>query len=430
MLRFAPRLRQALLFLLVGVAFPAAAHELRPALAEISFPEDGARWRIVFQQLNMEALVADIGPEHENTDDSIRRPLYERLRAMPPGELRAEFDRFAPRFLSGLRVMAGETRLEPEIESVLIPPVGDLALARDSVVTVGGPLPPGTEALTFSWDPRFGSVVLRTVETGEGAYTGYLTGGAASEPIRVKGPTAQGAGEAFLQYLVVGYEHILPLGLDHILFVVGLFLLSTRLRPLLIQITSFTLAHTVTLALGALGWVNLPAIVVEPLIAASIVYVAVENVFTDHLSRFRPVLVVMFGLLHGLGFAGVLMEIGLAAGQFFTSLIAFNLGVEFGQITVIGLCFALVGWFGRKAWYHDQITAPVSLAIAAQASCWVIERAGGVELGAYGRLAALVLLFALAWTLRERPKGSRLWAQVAIAAAALALFYRIDLALA
>ncbi|MEL6794907.1 MAG: HupE/UreJ family protein, partial [Pseudomonadota bacterium] len=159
--------------------------------------------------------------------------------------------------------------------------------------------------------------------------------------------------DAFVEYLGVGFEHILPLGLDHILFVIGLFLLSTVLKPLVIQITAFTVAHTVTLALGATGVVNLLGSVVEPLIALSIAYVAVENVTSEKLRTWRPVIVFLFGLLHGLGFAGVLSEFGFAPGQFVASLIAFNIGVEIGQLVVIAVCFLTVGlWFGGRDWYR------------------------------------------------------------------------------
>ena len=167
----------------------------------------------------------------------------------------------------------------------------------------------------------------------------------------------------------------MPKGLDHILFVVGLFLLSTKLGSLLWQVTAFTLAHTVTLALGILGYVSISPAIVEPLIALSIVYVAVENIMTDKLHRWRPVIVFCFGLLHGLGFAGVLQEIGLSSTHFVTGLIAFNVGVELGQLTVIAICFLAVGfWFGSKLWYRRLITTPASIGIAVIASWWVFER--------------------------------------------------------
>ncbi len=172
----------------------------------------------------------------------------------------------------------------------------------------------------------------------------------------------------------VGFLHIVPKGLDHILFVIGLFLLSTRLRALLWQVTAFTVAHTVTLAVGALGIVQISPAIVEPLIAASIVYVAIENLATSRLHVWRPVVVFCFGLLPGFGFAGVLREIGPASGQFVMSLFAFNLGVEFGQLAVIAGSFLVVGWAMKRKWYRRAVVMPASLAIGIVAAIWFAQR--------------------------------------------------------
>jgi hypothetical protein len=178
-----------------------------------------------------------------------------------------------------------------------------------------------------------------------------------------------------LLYLELGYKHILPLGLDHILFVVGLFLLSADLKSILWQSLAFTLAHSVTLGLATYRVVNVSPGIVEPLIALSIMYVALENVFTKKLRPSRLGIVFIFGLIHGLGFAGALGEMGLPQNAYLTSLIMFNIGVELGQLTVILLAFFLVGkWFGKKPYYHKYIVTPLSLIIAAIALVWVIQR--------------------------------------------------------
>lgn len=184
--------------------------------------------------------------------------------------------------------------------------------------------------------------------------------------------------EVFANYLELGFLHIIPRGFDHILFVIGLFLLSPRLKALLWQVSAFTVAHTLTLALGATGVVRLPANIVEPLIALSILWVAVENLLTDKLHRWRIVVVFCFGLLHGLGFAGVLIEIGLSGAHFYAALLAFNIGVELGQLTVIALCFLAFGWAMQRPGYHRRVVAPASCAIAIIAAYWVIHRTGVV----------------------------------------------------
>jgi hypothetical protein len=180
--------------------------------------------------------------------------------------------------------------------------------------------------------------------------------------------------EVLREYLALGYTHILPKGLDHILFVLGLFLFSVRLRPVLTQVTAFTIAHSLTLALSMYGIVTLPARVVEPLIALSIAYVAIENLATTQLKPWRLALIFGFGLLHGLGFAGVLAGLGLPREEFVTALLSFNLGVEAGQLSVIAGAALVIAWYRDRAWYHGVIVAPASLAIAATGVYWTITR--------------------------------------------------------
>lgn len=178
-----------------------------------------------------------------------------------------------------------------------------------------------------------------------------------------------------LNYVYQGIVHIVPKGLDHILFVLALFLLSTKLASLLWQVSAFTLAHTVTLALGIFGVLTVPSSIVEPIIALSIAYIALENIFSHKLKTQRVAIVFIFGLLHGLGFASVLLEFGLPKDQWLTSLISFNVGVELGQLSVILTAFVLLGWARNKTWYHSRITTPLSFLIVIIGTYWFIERA-------------------------------------------------------
>jgi len=176
-------------------------------------------------------------------------------------------------------------------------------------------------------------------------------------------------------YLKLGYKHILPLGFDHILFVLSLFLLSSKLKTVLWQSLTFTVAHSVTLGLAMYSVIKVSPAIVEPLIALSIMYVALENVFVKRLRPSRIGIVFLFGLIHGLGFASALSNLGLPQNAYFSSLIMFNVGVELGQLTVILLAFVAFGkWFGNKPYYHKYIVTPLSLIIAAIALFWVIQR--------------------------------------------------------
>ncbi len=202
-----------------------------------------------------------------------------------------------------------------------------------------------------------------------------LTRGAQSDPIALQAPARRGWSAVMRQYLGLGFLHIVPRGLDHILFVLGLFLMAARMRPLLLQVTAFTLAHTITLALAVLAIFSLPARLVESLIALSIVYVAVENLFAKELKPHRLLIVFLFGLLHGLGFAGVLAELGLPPGGTVLALIAFNIGVELGQISVLLFAFLLLGRLRDRPEYRKWVVVPGSLLIGAIGLYWVVERA-------------------------------------------------------
>mgnify|MGYP003639684313 FL=1 len=174
-------------------------------------------------------------------------------------------------------------------------------------------------------------------------------------------------------YLQLGYQHILPKGLDHILFVLALFFASSRLKPLAWQVSAFTLAHTLTLGLAVLGLITLSPAIVEPMIALSIAFVAIENLVFKEMQRWRPMVVFGFGLFHGLGFAGVLVDLGLPQGQLLPSLLSFNIGVEAGQLTIILAMWFVLHRFRDASWY-PLLAKGASGLIAVVALWWVVER--------------------------------------------------------
>jgi hypothetical protein len=176
-------------------------------------------------------------------------------------------------------------------------------------------------------------------------------------------------------YLKLGFLHIIPSGADHILFVIGLCLLSPSLKVILWQATAFTVAHSITLALSMKNIVLLPAALTEPFISLSIMFVGVENMMIKKLSPWRILLVFLFGLIHGMGFASALNEIGLPPNQFFTSIVAFNAGVELGQIAVILAMFIfIINRFKKRAWYQKNVVYGLSAFITLLAFYWTMER--------------------------------------------------------
>jgi hypothetical protein len=182
-------------------------------------------------------------------------------------------------------------------------------------------------------------------------------------------------GAVLLYYLKLGFRHILPGGMDHILFVSALCLLSNKIKTILWQATSFTVAHSVTLALSMKNIIVVSSAIAEPIIAMSIVFVAIENILFSELKVWRILIVFLFGLIHGMGFASALNEIGLPPNKFYTSIIAFNGGVELGQATIIVIVFSsLVVFWGKKTWYRQRVVYPLSGVIALIAGYWTITR--------------------------------------------------------
>jgi len=355
---------------------PVAAHEVRPTIVDVVL-EEGGSLRLDLSA-NAEALLTGIGPEHEDTDDAPEAARYDALRAEDPATLEADIRDFAPRLIDGIDLSIGGEAVPLALGAIEVPPVGDTGKARETTIRLTGEAP-ATGALDWRFDPAFGSSVLRLVRAGEDEPFDslYVTEGDTATMQTGADAAPRGAWRTLVDYIPIGFDHIVPKGLDHILFVIGLFLLTTRLGPLLWQVTTFTLAHSVTLALAALGLVTVSPAIVEPLIAASIVFIAVENMMTDRLHKWRLLTVFVFGLLHGLGFAGVLAEFGLPADQFVAGLVGFNIGVEVGQLAVIAACYLLVGfWFADKPWYRKAVVFPASAVIALIAAYWFFERVG------------------------------------------------------
>lgn len=358
--------------LFAAVSTGAAAHEIRPTIADVEVGGDTVTMTL---RITLETLLAGIDlASVQDTNDAPEAAIYDSLRALPADQLeallRAEWQRIAQGFLIDVDGMA----LTPEIAEVTIPAPGDLELPRDSTLTITATLPPGDAGVSLGLAPGYGSFVPRQIGGGADAYEGFLNGGEMTPPLPRLGILTESGMSVFLRYIMVGFEHILPLGLDHILFVLGLYFFATRMGPLLWQVSAFTLAHTITLALAATGVVKIPASIVEPLIAASIVYVGVENIIGRRNLKGRTALVFGLGLLHGLGFASVLGDYGIASGRFVQALIGFNIGVELGQLTVIAMAFAATGWFITRRWYRSAIAIPSSLVIATIGAYWVVER--------------------------------------------------------
>ena len=322
-------------------------HEIDPAISDIQVTQDRVSIDI---QLSAESILAQVDLSAQvDTAQAPEAEVYDHFRAMEPEAIRAALEGDWPRIADQIYIEVGGVRLTPALLDAVIPEVGDFEAARTTTLMIGADLPAGDAPVQFGWAARNGELVVRQVGGGDDAYTAFLSGGEMSEPLsRIEIRTESGW-SVFARYISVGFEHIVPLGIDHILFVLGLFFFSLHLRPILFQVTAFTAAHTITLAMASLGVVTISASIVEPLIAASIVYVGIENLRGRGNVKARTALVFVFGLLHGLGFASVLGDFGISASSFVGALLGFNLGVEIAQLALICVALVLVFLAARLA---------------------------------------------------------------------------------
>ncbi len=347
------------------------AHEISPSILDLSISSNVVQLKL---RLSVEAILADVNlSETDNTNFSQNSFKYDELRSLNPEEIKNYFYNRWSDLAPLIQVNQSGRALELNFSELSVPEIGNLELTRISHLYIEAELK-NEEPIFFSWDPKFGPVVVRQMGVQNGI-TQFLQNGDKSDLIYINDNVQSSKINAFLDYIPVGFEHIIPKGWDHIIFVLGLFFFSTKLRPLVWQISAFTVAHTFTLALGSIGYIEIIPEIVEPLIALSIVFIAVENIFFDRLSKWRPIVIFIFGLLHGLGFASVLGEFGLPDGFFIAALLGFNLGVEIGQLTVVLLAFISLGyWFNKKDYYQMSVANPISIIIGLVGAYWFIER--------------------------------------------------------
>jgi hypothetical protein len=350
---------------------PLKAHEMSPSILDLTLNPNTVELKIRF---SVEAMLAEIDlSETSDTNFSKNSGKYDELRSFTPDQIKNIFKDKWPSFAKHIKLNQSGRAVALNYKDLTVPDAGNTELTRISYLFLEGKIKKN-EPVVFSWNSNFGPIVVRQMKV-ENGLTQFLANGDMSDQIFFEGSFQKNKIITFFNYIFVGFEHIIPKGWDHIVFVLGLFFFSSKLKPLIWQISAFTLAHTVTLALGSLGYIRIVPELVEPLIALSIVFISFENLFIKNFSNWRTLVIFTFGLLHGLGFASVLDEFGLPTEFFVPALLGFNVGVEFGQLTIVLLAFALVGyWFNQKTYYSSSIAKPISAIIGLVGAFWFIER--------------------------------------------------------
>jgi hypothetical protein len=362
----------------VFIAAP-QAHEIGTTRVSVLFSQDTRTYQIEIvtdATALVEKLEAAAGPSALGPVEGPALSRVEGSSSADPRRLESMSTTFDEIFRRRVRIAFDGSEVRPDA-AYAVAAAADSLTGAVATIRLSGTIPDGARDLAWSYGWTFASYPLTIRRSaGENAPTEWLEGGQSSAPFAWAAPAAHRdrLGTA-RRYFALGFTHIVPGGLDHVLFVLGIYLLSGRVRSILWQVSAFTLAHSITLGLSLYGIVSVPPGIVEPLIALSIAYVAIENIFLSQLTACRVALVFAFGLLHGLGFAGALQELGLPRAELATALISFNAGVEAGQLAVIAAAFLLVGWhWAHQAWYRSHVVVPASATIACVAIYWTIVR--------------------------------------------------------
>jgi hypothetical protein len=356
------------------------ADVVKPALIEINVFADS---RIEIEmRVSLEALLTGINGQYRNTQDSPNADEYDALRNLSSDELELEFSQFNQQFVDALIIEADGTRLPLNIKAVFIPEPGYVKVPRNSVIHLQANWRFLPVQIRWYYPNRFGDQAVRLRQIDEinqqWHWSDYqwIRDDKFATPFLLNELHRNYSTLGVIKtYLMAGFRHIIPLGLDHILFVFGLLLLTCGLKSVIWQVTMFTFAHSITLGLASYRIIELPSSLVEPLIALSISYIAIENLLSENVNAKRLVVVFLFGLLHGLGFASMLSDFGLPDNDFLTALLSFNVGVEFGQLSILGGGWLLVFLCVRDSDFRRKwIIRPVSILIGITGLVWFVQR--------------------------------------------------------
>ncbi|MBT5214993.1 MAG: HupE/UreJ family protein [Pelagibacteraceae bacterium] len=365
------------IFFFLFISLSLKSHEIKPSIADFSINESSLTFEI---RLNAELILSGIdASDIQNTDNSNLSYKYDDLRKLPDNDLKENIMSNWDNISQNIYIKLDGDVQKLNLLSIEIINQRNYEVTRDTIINFHIPLDKKNTSFSFSMSKKFGSIILREQNLNKNVdqlYTNYLNSGDASDLINLNHTVALTKINSFIKYLFLGIEHIIPKGLDHMLFIIGLFLFSNLIRPLLLQVTMFTIAHTITLVIASLSLINVNASIVEPLIALSIVYIGVENIFKKYSNtKIRYYVIFLFGLLHGLGFALVLKDVGLDYSNLLMNLVSFNIGVEIAQIFILFLLYLTIGlFFSKKKYYKIIFQIPLSLFISLIAIYWFVER--------------------------------------------------------
>ena len=352
------------------------SHEIKPAIVDLIIADGQAS---IDFKINAELILSGVdASQYQDTNDAPQAELYDQYREKNEEELKQDIQQNWNLFQDQITI-SGLEGSSLNLVDLMIDQDVNPEYPRDTNLKTEVSL--NQNQFTIQFATELGPVVIRQFEDiskENMIFSTYLQPGEISAELSTVSQATMS--QTIIEYIILGIEHIVPKGLDHILFIFGVFFFAVKLKPLLWQVTMFTLAHSLTLILASLKLVFIPASIIEPLIALSIGYVAFENIFQrqgkfhSRSNAIRYAVIFFFGLIHGLGFAFVLEDIGLPTGQLILSLLSFNIGVEIAQIGLVVLAYLLMFYPSKQLWYRKAIQIPCSLVIGLIGIYWFFER--------------------------------------------------------
>jgi hydrogenase/urease accessory protein HupE len=349
------RLLLVWLWVLLGLALPAEAHEVNLVTARVALSPD-------------RTVSVELGLKGSDIDRAIGTKIYDARRdAVDPAAVEAAKPAILAYMGTHLAVTGGAKACVAGDAAIL--PDGDGIIYRNSFAcaNAAGDIVYRSTVLTEK-DKAARQVVL--IAQGRSETQALLDAGNRTVTLSTAPPSLW---STMQRYVITGIEHIF-LGYDHIAFLIAVVLWARRLVPVVKIVTAFTIAHSITLSLAALDVLVIPSSIVEPAVAASIVFVAVENFFSRDVDK-RWRVAFLFGLIHGFGFAGVLREIGLPPNAAVPALAAFNIGVEIGQVAIVAVALPILRLADR--WSAAGRSEPVRAAGVVYTFSAVIGLLGG-----------------------------------------------------
>ena len=351
------------------------AHEIKPAVVEFNKIENHISIVLTF---NAEAFLANIDASvHKETKNSSNSKIYDELRLLSEEILKERVFKSKDQITNSIFIKTSEKTLNLKVVEIDVLEEKDIEKVRFTKIYFKTDNQIIETPITFSAKKIFGPLIFKNfsnidTDTQKPQSQWIKPGNQTNQIEIIKEKT--NFPNLLISGIWNGILHIIPYGFDHILFVLGLFFFSYKLKPLLIQVTTFTIAHSITLILGGLGYVTISPVIVEAIIAASIIWIGVENLFRKSMNISRIGVIFCFGLLHGLGFASMFKLIGLEGTDYFLNLLSFNVGIEIGQIITLAPLIILIPLFNRLSWYRILIAIPASIIIALFGADMFIDR--------------------------------------------------------